>query len=146
MLCEYPEAELAPDFGFADALVDLYVRIAQDERARAVNTRVRVVHSDHDSGDAALGYGVRAGRCATVERTRLKGGVERRADDTVSLHLSVARRGDFRVVFTGAERMATPQELAANVHDHATDPRVVTRNPSCTLRLFDRETHPPLMS
>ena len=145
MLREYPEAELAPDFGLADALNDLDVRIAQDERACAVHTRVRVVHSDHDLGDAALGDGFRASRCAAVEGTRLKGGVECRADDTVPLHVSVARRGDFRVIFTGAKRMATPQELAANVHDHATHPRVVTRSPTCKLRLFDREAHPALM-
>src|SRR6202035_22748 len=142
MLCEDPEAELAPDFGFADPLDDLYARIAQDQRSRAVHPRVWVVHADHDARDAALGYRFRASGCATVERTWLESGVEGRADDTVPLGVSGARRGDLRVVFAGAERMATSQELAADVDDHATDPGVVTRNPACKLRLFDCETHP----
>src|SRR5579859_3753754 len=116
MLREDPEAELAPYFGLADALNDLYARMAQDERSRAVHARVWVAHSDHDAGDTALGYRFRAGGCAAVERTGLKGGVECRADDRVPMHKSVARRGDFRVVFTGAKRMTTPHEPSASAH------------------------------
>src|SRR5438874_11015439 len=123
MLREYPEAELASDFGLADTLNNLYARIAKDQRARAVNPRVRIAHSDHDSGDAARGDRLRASRCAAVEGTRFKRRIECRADNTVPLPVSVARRGDFRVVFTRAERMATPHDLPVDVHDHATDPR-----------------------
>ena len=44
MLREHPEAELAPDFVLADALNDLYAGITQNERTRAVNTRMRIAH------------------------------------------------------------------------------------------------------
>src|SRR5712671_1288992 len=108
MLLKHPETELAPDFWLADAFDDFHPCIAQDKHACAVHTRVRVAHSNHDSGDAALGNGSRAGGRAAVERTRLEGGIECRANDAMPPPVSVARCGDFCVVFTRAERMAAP--------------------------------------
>jgi hypothetical protein len=99
---------LAPDFWLADAFDDFHPRITQDKRACAVHTRVRVAHSDHDSDDAALGNRSRAGGRTAVEGTRLEGGIECRANDAIPPPVSVARRGDFCVVFTWAERMAAP--------------------------------------
>ena len=75
MLLEDPEPELAPNFGLTDAFNDLDAGIAQDERTRAVNTRVRVAHADHHSGDTALGDGSRTRGRAAMERTWLQGGV-----------------------------------------------------------------------
>src|SRR5258708_35096688 len=105
MLCEDPEAELAPDFGFADPLDDLYASIAQDQRSRAVHPRVWVVHADHDARDAALGDRFRASGCASVERTWLESGVEGRADDAGPLGVSGARCGAFRVAVAAAQPM-----------------------------------------
>lgn len=75
MLLEHPEAELAPYLSLTNTFNDLDAGIAQDERARAVNTRVRVAHAEHDSGNTALGDGSRASGRAAMEGARLEGGV-----------------------------------------------------------------------
>jgi hypothetical protein len=75
MLLEHPETELSPDFGLADALNDLDAGIAQDHNTRAVNSRMGVAHTDHDTGDSALGDRFRTRGCAAVEGARLEGGV-----------------------------------------------------------------------
>lgn len=146
MLLEHPEAKLAPNFWLADAFDDLHLCIAEDKRSRAIDTRVRVTHSDHDAGDTPRGNGSRAGGCTAVKGTGLKSGVERSANDTVPPRVGVKRGGDFGVSFTRAKRMPTPEELTAGTHDHATDPWIVPRNSAGTLRLFDCETHPLLVA
>jgi hypothetical protein len=145
MLLEHPDAKLAPHFWLADAFDDLHRGIAEDEHPRAVYTRVRVTHPDHDAGDTPRSNGSRAGGCTAVEGTGLESGVERRANDTVPLRVGVKRGRDFGVILTRAKRMPTPEELTAGTHDRATDPWVVPRNSAGTLRLFDCETHPPLV-
>ena len=82
MLLEHPQAALAPDVRLTDAFKDLDPSIAQDDRSLAVHPRMRVSHADHDTGDAALGNGSRACRCAAVERARLEAGIESRSNDT----------------------------------------------------------------
>jgi len=145
MLVEYPETELAPNFRLADPFDHLHLCLAQDDRTCAIDTRVRITHPDHDADDTAPGDGSRAGGCTTVEGARFKSGVERRANDAVPPCVGVERGGDFRVMFTRAKRMATPEELAARTYDRATDPWVITRRSARKLALFDRETHPLLM-
>jgi hypothetical protein len=55
MLLKHPDAELTSDSRLADALNDLHAPIPQDEHPSTVHTRVRITHSDHDSGDTAFG-------------------------------------------------------------------------------------------
>src|SRR4051812_13453168 len=100
MLLEHPEAELAPDFRLADPFDNLHLPVAQDQRTRAINARVRVTHPDDDARDTAVDNRSRAGRCAAVKRAGFEGRVERRASDTVPPRAGVQRRGDFRVIFT----------------------------------------------
>src|SRR6476646_282512 len=145
MLVEHPETELAPNVRLADPFENLHLGLAQDDRTCAIDTRVRITHPDHDADDTAPGDGSRAGGCTTVEGARFKSGVERRANDTVSPRAGVERGGDFRVMFTRAKRMPTPEELAARTYDRATDPCVIARRSACKLAFFDGETHPPLM-
>jgi hypothetical protein len=145
MLLEHPDAELSPNVRFTDAFNDFDAGIAQDERTRAVDTRVRVAHTDHDSGDTALCDGSGACGGAAVEGARLEGGVKGCADHNVSARLSVARSGDLRVIVTWAKSVTASSELPTRADDGAADPRVVTGSPACELRLFDRQAHPSLV-
>jgi hypothetical protein len=59
--------------------------------------------------------------------------------------MSIARRGDLRVILTRAQRVAAPHELAAHAHDDTADPRIVPGGPPRQLPFFDCEAHPPLL-
>lgn len=145
VLFEDPGAELATDFGFADALDDVDAEGAQDADAFAVHARVGVAHADDDAGDAARGDGARAGGGATVEGAGLEGGVEGGADDVVAARGGVACGGDFGVIFARAEGVAEAEELAAWADDGAADPGVVAGGAPGALGLFDGDAHPALV-
>lgn len=145
MVIEDPAAELVPDFGLTDALNDLDIRVAQDARAGATDSWMRVVHADHNAGDTALGDGDRTRGCAAMEGTRLEGGIQGRANHTLPARLRIARRSDLGVIFSRAKSVAAPDKLALLVHDHTADPGVVAGGPAREFRLLDREAHPLLM-
>src|SRR5688572_30043935 len=59
---EDPDAELAADFGLADALDDFDAGVAEDLRAGTVHLRIGIAHAGDDEGDSARGNGSGARR------------------------------------------------------------------------------------
>jgi hypothetical protein len=145
VLVDNPPAQLPTYFVLTHAFDHLDTCVLQDTNTVAVDPWIRVPHAENDSNDATLHNRNRARRRATVKRARLERRVQCGADDALTKSVGMAGGGYLRVVFAGAQRVATPQGLAFETHDHAADPGIISSDSPRKLRLFNRQMHPLFM-
>ena len=140
-----PNAELAPNLGFANALDDFDARLAQDANPRAIDAWMRVPHANDDPSEPPRCDRPGARRRAPMERARLERGVERCPDHAIPARLGVSRSGNLGVVFTRTERVPAAEQRAIRGDDHAADPGIVSRRAPGKLCLGDCHAHPVLI-